>query len=315
VNRARGLSIWLFCLGALLLAFLGGQINPVVYLLTGVMAPLPVLVVGWRLGPRAALALALTVALAIFSLKPGLEIIAAHLGFGELLLMGVILSILRARGVTAPRAIILTVAALGFIALVYLGGEAAYLKLSPQELLARKTREVMEIFKQFLESGGAAPLPLGDSPEELESMLQRLLPGLVVANLGLVAWINVVAVRQLAFALGWAQPDDHPLYYWSLPEWLIFVALAGGFLLLVPVTGVRLFGLNLLIILGVLYFSQGVAVVAAWFHRFAVPRVFRMVVYLLLFINPLVFLVALLGLMDLWFDFRRLHRTDEAKSA
>jgi len=312
VNRGRGLSIWLFCLGALLLAFLGGQQNPVFFLLTGVLAPLPVLLAGWRLGPRAALGLALTTALVIFSLKPGLETIKAHLGFGELLLMGVILSFLHRRGVDPPRAIGMTVLALTLAALVYLAGEAAFLKVSPQELLAQKSREVMDIFKQFLDEGKGAALPLGGSPGEWESLVQRLLPGLVVVNMGLVAWINVLAVRQLSFALGWAKPDGSPLYHFALPEWLIFVVLATGFLLLAPVSLVRVFSLNLLMVLGVLYFCQGVAIISAWLHRFAVPRILRLVGYLLLFINPLIFLVIILGLMDLWFDFRRLHQTEEA---
>lgn len=312
MKRGRGLRIWLFCLGALLLAFLGGQTNPVVYLLTGVLAPLPVLLVGWRMGPRAALFLALTTALAIFSLKPGLEIIKAHLGFGELLLMGVLLSVFRARGMAPARAIILTVLALNLLALVYLAGEAVYLKLSPSELLAQRAREVMEIVKQFLEGGGSSALPMGGAPAELEGLVQGLLPGLVVANMGLVALINVVLVRQVAFGLGWAEPDSRPLYHWAVPEWFIFLALAAGFLLLVPVKGVRLLSSNLLIVLGLLYFCQGMAVVCAWFLRFSLPRVFRLLGYLLLFINPLVFMVIILGLMDLWFDFRRLHQPEEA---
>jgi len=312
VKRGRGLRIWLFCLGALLLAFLGGQTNPVVFLLTGVLVPLPVLLVGWRVGPRAALFLALTTALAIFSLKPGLEIIKAHLGFGEMLLMGVLLSGFHARGMAPARAIVLTVVALSLLALVYLAGEAALLKLSPQELLAQKTREIMEMVKQFLEGGGSSTMPFGGTAAELEALVQGLLPGLVVANMGLVAWFNVVLVRQIAFALDRPQPDTQPLYHWAAPEWLIFVALGAGFLLLAPVKVLRFFSLNLLIILGLLYFCQGMAVVSAWFHRFSLPRIFRLVGYLLLFINPMMFLVIILGMMDLWFDFRRLHQPEEA---
>ena len=307
------MSIWLFCLVALLLAFLGGQKTPVLFILTGILGPLPVLLVGWRLGPGPALALALATALAIFALKPGLETLTAHLGFGELLLMGVILSFLHRRGLDSPRAIILKVAALTLAAMVYLAGEAAYLGLSPQELLARKSREVMDIFKQFLDEGTGAALPLGGSPGGgWEATVQRLLPGLVVVNMGLVAWINVVLIRQISFALKWAEPGDSPLYHFALPEWLIFAVVAAGFLLLVPVNGVRVFSLNFLMVLGLLYFCQGVAVVSAWFHRFSIPRAFRLVGYFLLFINPLILLVIILGLMDLWVDFRRLHQTEEA---
>ncbi|MDO9071576.1 MAG: hypothetical protein Q7V36_08680, partial [Deltaproteobacteria bacterium] len=108
----RGLVIWFLCLGALLVGFLGARVNPLVYLLVGVLAPLPVLATGWRFGELAALAVALAAAAAIFCLHPVLETIWQNLGFLNLLLMGVMLASLQCRGVTAPQAIMVTVAAL-----------------------------------------------------------------------------------------------------------------------------------------------------------------------------------------------------------
>ena len=84
------------------------------------------------------------------------------------------------------------------------------------------------------------------------------------------------------------------------------------FLVLVPVTGARFFGLNLLMVVAVLYFCQGVAVVATWFHRLGLPRLLRMIGYPLLFLNPFFFVIITLGLMDLWLDFRRLHQPKDA---
>ncbi len=108
----RGLVIWCLCLGALLIGFLGAQLNPLAYLLVGVLAPLPVLVAGWRSGELAALTVALAAAAVIFCLHPVLETVWQNLGFFNLLLMGVMLSSLQYRGVAAPQAIMVTVAAL-----------------------------------------------------------------------------------------------------------------------------------------------------------------------------------------------------------
>jgi len=84
--------------------------------------------------------------------------------------------------------------------------------------------------------------------------------------------------------------------------------LGAGFLLLAPVTGARFIGLNLLLVVAVIYFCQGVAVVATWFHRLGLPRVLRMIGYPLLFLHPFFFVIITLGLLDLWLDFRRLHQ-------
>ena len=310
----RGLFIWFLCLGALLLGFLGAQLNPLAYLLVGVLAPLPVLVAGWRSGELAALTVALAAVAVIFCLHPVLETVWQNLGFLNLLLMGVLLGILQCRGVAAPQAIMLTVAALTVGALLVFLGQAVYLGIAPQDLLAQKSAEVMDTVHKVLgdTAGGAAgPLVPGVAPAQMEALLQRLLPGLLVTNLALVAWLNVVLSRQMIFLLGWGEAEP-PLYHWAAPEWLIFVLLGAGFLLLVPVAGARFFGLNLLMVVAVLYFCQGVAVVATWFHRLGLPRLLRMIGYPLLFLNPFFFVIITLGLLDLWLDFRRLHQPKDA---
>jgi uncharacterized protein YybS (DUF2232 family) len=311
--RGRDLLIWLTCLAALLLLYVGAQFNPVAFLLAGILTPLPVLVAGRRLGSRSALLLAAITALGIFSLKPGLEIIWENLGFEGLLLMGVILTSLEQRGLEPPRAMLVTVAAMCALALALILGQALYMGVSPLTVLAQKSGEIMATVHQVLgdtAAGSTAVLP-GVSQADLEAMVQRLLPGLVVANTGLVAWLNVILSRQIALLLGWGKPEP-PLCNWTAPEWLIFVALGSGFLLLAPVSLVRSLSLNLLLVVGLLYFCQGVAVVATWFNRFSLPRFMRLIGYPLLFLNPFFFLIITLGLMDLWLDFRRLHQPRDA---
>jgi hypothetical protein len=279
-------------------------------MLVGILAPLPVLVIGWRLGEKAALGLALAVAAVIFSLNPALDTLWHNLGFFNLMLMGVLLASLQYRGVWAPQAIILTVAVLAIGAILLFLGQALLFGVSPQALLAQKSAEVLDTVHKVLGdtgTGAAGPLVPGLDPAEVKRLLQRLLPGLMITNMALVAWLNVVLCRQLAFLLGWGEPDP-PLYHWMVPEWLIFALLAGGFLLLVPVTGLRFLGLNLIMVVALFYFGQGMAVVATWFHRLGLPRPLRVVGYPLLFLNPFFFVIIALGLMDLWLDFRRLHQ-------
>ena len=310
----RGLLTWSLCLGALLVLYFGGLVNPLVYLVAGVLAPLPVILAGWRLGERAAILVALTAVMCIFLLKPGLEIILNNLAFGNLLLMGVLISCLRYRGLSPERAIIYTLMALNLVALLFILGQAHWSRVSLQALLGQKGTELVDTLHRVLggmgreASGVVAP---GAAQSQMEFWVQRLLPGLVIVNGGLTVWLNVVLSRQVAYLLGWGQ-EEPPLYYWSAPEWLIFVVLAAGFLLIVPVAGVRVFSLNLLMVMGLCYFFQGMAVVAALFHRWGLPRLLRLLGYLLIFLNPFVFLIITLGLMDLWLDFRRLQQPGKA---
>ncbi len=188
------LSIWLACFSILLLLFIGAHLHPLGYLLAGVLAPLPVLLAGWRLGDWDALLLALAGVVVVLALKPGLGTLWTHLSFLSLLLMGFLLSALQHRGLSAPGAIMLTVLILSGLALLILLGQAAYQGVSPQVLLAQRGAEIMKSVHQVLGEGSGASgeaLTPGISPGELEALLKRLLPALVVTNTGLVAWLNV----------------------------------------------------------------------------------------------------------------------------
>ena len=95
--------------------------------------------------------------------------------------------------------------------------------LTPQALLAQKSAEVLDTVRQVLgdtASDAAGPLVPGLDPDQVKVVLQRLLPGLMVTNMALMAWLNVVLTRQLIFLLGWGEPDT-PLYNWTAPEWLV----------------------------------------------------------------------------------------------
>lgn len=304
----RTLSIWFAYLSVLLLILIGANLNPMGYLLAGIVAPLPVLLTGERLGDRAGLLLALAGAAVILAVNPGLETLWQNLGLLSLLLMGLLLSTLQKRGLSAPWAIIVTVLILNGLALLLLLGQAFYQGITLQSLLAQRSAEIMEAVHQVLGEGGkAAPLIRGVPQTETDAMLQQLLPGLVVINTGLVAWLNMVLVRQLN-SMATGQRPEPPLYYWALPEWLIFAALGAGFLLFIPVAPLRVICLNLLLVLALLYFCQGVAVVASWFNRLGLPRILRVIGYPLMFLNPLFLLIITLGVLDLWLDFRRLHQ-------
>ena len=68
-------------------------------------------------------------------------------------------------------------------------------------------------------------------------------------------------------------------------------------------------GVNVLLICGLFYLFQGLAILTFIFKRFQVPQFFRWSAFLLLvLIKPAMLLVILVGLIDLWLDFRHLHR-------
>jgi len=68
-------------------------------------------------------------------------------------------------------------------------------------------------------------------------------------------------------------------------------------------------GLNVLMVMGTIYLLQGFSILAFYFERWNLPRALRAFLYALLFVQQYLALGAvLLGLFDVWADFRRLSK-------
>ena len=97
------------------------------------------------------------------------------------------------------------------------------------------------------------------------------------------------------------------LLRWSAPEWMVWLLLAGGFGLFIPVRAASDIALNGFICIAAVYFCQGLAIIAFYFQSLSVPSIVRGIIYFVIFAQPVVTsLVCVAGLFDMWIDFRRL---------
>jgi uncharacterized protein YybS (DUF2232 family) len=305
--------LWSYGLVAMLALILFGRVSLMTSLVLGTWLPLPLLLVGWRLGTLEAVLLALVGVLFVFALNPGMAVFQDNLGLWMLLLMGLILTVCHHRDWPDGSAIMFAVVLLGVLSLVIFLGQAYLQGLGPTGLWEKKSQELADsLTKMMGEAGvGMSDLRVMGLPRvEIQHLLIRVLPALALINLALVAWVNVLVAQKLGSIWGWNNLGE-PLSLWASPEWLVFLLAAAGFSLLAPFPGVRQAGLNLVLVLGFVYFCQGIAVISALLQRFNLPWVLRGLVYILAFMNPLMIVVMILGLTDLWLDFRRLQPSQE----
>ena len=305
--------LWSYGLVALLALIAFGRVSLMTSLILGTWLPLPLLLVGWRLGILEALLLALLGVMFVFALNPGMAALQDNLGLWMLMLMGLILTVCHHRDWPDGSAIMFAVVLIGFLSLVFFLGHAYLQGLGPAGLWEKRSQELADSLTKVMgEAGvGMSDLKLMGLPRlEIQHLLIKVLPALVLINLALVAWVNVLVAQKLGSLWGWENLGE-PLSLWASPEWLVFFLVAAGFSLLAPYKGVRLAGLNLVLVLGFIYFCQGMAVISALLQRFNLPWVLRTLVYILAFMNPLLIVVMILGLTDLWLDFRRLQPPQE----
>jgi len=145
---------------------------------------------------------------------------------------------------------------------------------------------------------------LQESMRQAGALIVTIYPALVTVALGLVASVNLMLLSRIAARF------RVPVYLGEFrkycnPEPLVWLLIAAGFAMLVQDTMVQLAALNVLIVLGTLYLVQGLAVISKFFSSLKVPSFVRIIVCLLLILQPFLALaVAALGIFDLWGDFR-----------
>jgi uncharacterized protein YybS (DUF2232 family) len=155
---------------------------------------------------------------------------------------------------------------------------------------------------------------LGMRPDEVEqwllhldlwqSILSVVYPALCIVFAGLVILANAALLR--AYLLrrdpGWLDGGEFESIRFPFPLAVLFV-MAGA---LVAVAPARPVAYNVLLLLAFFFALQGLAVVGFYAARLAGPRFLRVAMVVLVLVNPWAMqILALLGLFDLWFDFRK----------
>jgi uncharacterized protein YybS (DUF2232 family) len=192
----------------------------------------------------------------------------------------------------------------------FTGALIAYSSVSGVNLQQLISDEISGSLKQAVtiyEKGGV-------SGEELEllkrsmvtaaELLKRLYPALVTLLLIVIAGCNLVLIKKTTLNAP-TQLAIEDFSTFRNPDQLVWVLIAAGFSLLLPDSTVTTPALNLLLVVTLLYFFQGLAVISALITKHSVPALVRILLYTMLIIQPyLLALVAGFGLFDLWVDFR-----------
>lgn len=142
---------------------------------------------------------------------------------------------------------------------------------------------------------------------EYVPLIVRMIPGVLISGAILIAWLNLLISRRYCRTAAAEYCVVDRLTLWKAPEFFVWFLIAGGLMIILPVGDLRLPGINVVVVMGALYFLQGLAIVAFFFERWKMPFFIKGFVYAVLFLQQFAsMVVAALGLFDVWFDFRKL---------
>ena len=95
-----------------------------------------------------------------------------------------------------------------------------------------------------------------------------------------------------------------PHEIFRIPDNLVWFMLLGLAFFFSGDVYMRSIALNAIFVFGGLYFLQGLEILRFWLTRFKLSWILKLIVYLLLIIEPPIMLfVALAGLFSIWFNF------------
>jgi uncharacterized protein YybS (DUF2232 family) len=137
---------------------------------------------------------------------------------------------------------------------------------------------------------------------EIAERVGMVLPALVVlATAGL--WL-----ANLGISRRWVWwPQLTALSRWRSADWMIWILIASGFALFLSSRAITWIAINLFILALACYFAQGLAIVSYFFQRVGLPRPLRAATFVVIALQNLAAaLVVVLGVFDLWGDFRNL---------
>ena len=182
-----------------------------------------------------------------------------------------------------------------------------------QDILSSLDQGLIVAGKTILESSelpGEHTLDFEAAINRFRDLIPHIMPGLLLVTMINVVFFTMVIGQWLLRKKNQALSPWPPFAEWRLPEQLVTSIIVAGVCLLLPGRFFKDVGLNLMFLVGTLYFFQGLSVINALLARWKKP-LWVLIFSLVFFQIYGVIFLAVLGLADVWADFRK-DRTDTA---
>jgi uncharacterized protein YybS (DUF2232 family) len=311
MNKTREMVESSLLVAMAVVLFLASYVLPVVGMAFALICPAPLVVLGLRHSlARAVLGVFVASFLvsALTGVTGGLFFL---LGFG---MLGVGLGFFARRFNSSVEILLYGV-------LVSLGGKLLLMVLvakitgiNPLGLDSGEVNSVMDNVLSLYQRMGMSPEALSMAEEQIRSTLSLLpyvFPALLIMASALDSFLSYVVSRVVMKRIGKGMlPPVPALSYWRFPKnifWALLVAILlslASYIENVPEIIPRI-GMNLRILVMILFYLQGLAVAWAYMCHKGAPKILRYIgAVLTLFLPLLTQLVLLLGIIDMWFDLR-----------
>lgn len=284
---------------------------PPIGIFSGVLAPFPTAYNRLIHGRLAALITMLGATAATTAL---FGVFAGCLYLGMCGIIGLCMPEFLARGISGSRTIFWTTSAtLAFMlagTLIYSYAAGHDLRQMISSEIASSMTQAATIYEKSGVKGEDLEL-LKQSMKTVSDLLNLLYPALITAMFAVMSGCNLALLKRTVDKSG-LKLNIGEFGSYRNPDLLVWLLIAAGFSTLLPSPLYTVPAVNVLILVSLLYFIQGMAVVGVIISKQSFSGLLKTTLYVMLIFQPyLAALIAALGLFDLWADFRAPNNKQE----
>ncbi len=265
------------------------------------LLPLPVLYFRLKLGRNSGAVIALAGFAVLMVMTRGVAFDTLY--FGALLMTGLFLGECIEHHMGIEKTMLFTVTGvLGSALAVF----AVYALFQSQGIGDR----VAGYISQYFDLTSALYSDMGIEKEQIDTLNAAFLivmPGMFIVSYMTTVWLNILIIKRLLARIGIHLKNMADLNRFRAPHMLVWAVIGLGVLLALPVGPVKYVAINCLIILMLIYFFQGIAVISFYFQKKESPTFLKVFCYGLIAVQIyFLILVVGLGFFDNWINFRKL---------
>ena len=170
--------------------------------------------------------------------------------------------------------------------------------------------EALNYYRQNNDISAETLVMLESTLHWMKVYIPRVMPSLLGSFILGLIWFTMVLGNILIPKAGGDAPwESYQL--WQLPEKIIWTAIGAGLCVLMPIQIVRMIGINVLVLLSMIYCFQGMSIAVFFMNKWKVPLLLRSFFYVMVIFQSFgTILLLILGIGDIWFDFRKLKQKE-----
>jgi uncharacterized protein YybS (DUF2232 family) len=266
------------------------------------LLPLPVLYFRLKLGRNSGGIIALAGFLVLMVISGGVAFDTLY--FAALLMTGLFLGECIERQCGIEKTMVITVTGVLALSAAAFGMYAVFQSQGIGEIIQNYISQYLALTSDLYTDMGIEQTQIN----ALNSAFVAVMPGMFIVSYMTTVWLNVLIIKRLLARIGIRLKNMENLNRFRAPDRLVWAVIGFGILLALPVGSLKYLGINCLIILMLIYFFQGIAVISFYFQKKQSPTFLKVFCYGLIAVQ-IYFLILVIGLgfFDNWINFRKLE--------